>query len=1375
MSDSPLNHQTRLAEPPLPVAQVNQAGDQASGLFAKPREAFSAAIKKKFRAAIKAFRVAIKASRKPLPDKLAPVGLTKLLELEKDKIKDRREPLYKGDAVGSQYLAGLGLSGGGIRSACFNLGLLEGLDRLKCDATLAGELKPTGDPNSHHNHLELFDYVSSVSGGSYAAGHLATAMLPPNPSTKHGPDAKPEGPEWLGKVPLTSKTVPGWLWGVGVWFLGVAFQLLKTGSLLLCLLALIAFVLRTLDSRDAIMFCEVLGLESDIARGFLPFWFALGIFLVGYWIHAVNQRRWLGVLWFVLAAVVILGYVGVIGLALWLPEHNWPQLFYWSPEEPPDDLSPLRSGVQSCFLLALPASVVVICLLLIVVEGFLRWPVSVAKDRMKRIVARLARRSKQPAEGTVKPPENPHSAPRDKDPAQPGTQTETWDKASIRLRTCLLAPILVALFCLAGLVTTGDIGLTSADDSASQLLMFQERSRALAVKGLWVYRTAVAVLGLTSLVFFFPRHLFKSARKVEDHSSGQADPRFAGLTRWGLEPVFRVVVFLCSYGFVLLVIFVLYSTVAGENISGYYDWRESLPPAAFHQDDFRDPVQAWERIALDAAVELPPPVGPPDFRPGTRARFAARLMAVRMKDFPFDRDRVSEAEIRRWALGRALTLEQDRAIDTEIRVWSSMPWIVRLFPNPLMGLGPAKPWTESGYGLMSASWRPYALNSMQFRFRERLASRIAGAVLSDPELYLDLPDAPPGEKPRGQEAESGPSLREKYLARAKSLATLSSRGPAIQAAIRNNNRLALQLYLPEYVRDRKNKVVFASIVWKEDQWSRFRIFLIAGTLWILCCAVDVNLLSLQKFYREHVIDSWVKVPRGKHVNRWLHDTEPTYRGYEYGKQPGDEAEKKRRAPLLLINATLEGNRSLGAEPDLSQNIFTFSPIASGSGDKHWLNKRGGDKGDKRGPALARGGPGSWLNKRGGGKAGKGTRSLARESDLDIGNIVATSGAFLSPGTIANPFLSAILHLLNIQTGYWARDPDKFAKRSPWEGLKFHFSQSLGIDCEGDSRFMLTDGAHAENLGLYVLFQRRCSLIVASDCSQEDRSEKPHRRFDTLIQVLQQAQVDGIEVGPFLNSRGYRQWLKTGDVPKDGGDYGDSCFHKKSAGLDLLRPADPAPSEPSSPWNVIASAIALGWPSRRAPAEPAPRPGAGTTSPHVNGKTPGPAAGGTVNTGTEFAQEHYLFAQIVYPDKSQGLLVYLRPTLTGDEGDSLLHGAAGSRFPDDDPMDQFYTPAKMNTYRLLGRHTAVELMSDPVMINALVRIAQGKTAGIVLNPQVEEWDVRQDCASQCKLIGLSCLGNRQRTFRPPVPQDEKMSEETCQTLVSLMANQSGPSG
>jgi hypothetical protein len=613
------------------------------------------------------------------------------------------------------------------------------------------------------------------------------------------------------------------------------------------------------------------------------------------------------------------------------------------------------------------------------------------------------------------------------------------------------------------------------------------------------------------------------------------------------------------------------------------------------------------------------------------------------------------------------------------------------------------------------------------RLQLDVSERIARDVLSLPHLYEQLP---PLEKALLDDAEESDEIKARnaswhaYLRKAEDLAALSKlhpgKSPAIDAAVANHNREALRLYLPDLIRDRGKKQVFAWIVWRQDQWTRIRICGIAAALWFLCCAVEVNTYGLQKFYRRHVIDSWVGggQPKSKRSKKplWLEDDGGTYRGHEYdrGRSPGPAV---RRAPLLLINATLEGNRSLGDEPNLSTDVFTFSPIASGSGETgFWPNTE----------------PSPDLSTR-----ATHASSFNRSNDLDVGNMVATSGAFLSPGTIANPALSAILHLLNIQTGYWVHDPQSFRKRSPLESLKFHFNQSLGIDCGEDSRYLLTDGAHVENLGLYVLLQRRCSLIVVSDCSQQDRSERPEHRFDSLVQVLQQAGVDGVEIGPFLNSHAYSHWLKEKQVPSKAGK--ECCVRTGSIGLDLVRATDPPKSTDPSSKN-----------GRGAPpngdrassnGDRASSNGSATDASCCSGR-PAPAPTDKDEKATSpYAQEHYVFAQIVYPDETEGLLVYLRPTLTGDEGDGLLHGAVGSAFPDDDPVDQFYTPAKMNTYRLLGRHIATRLMHDPVMRAALAQFIRGADQ---ITGELED-----GCAS-CDCFGGGCEWRLQQRFRSRKP-------------------------
>ncbi len=80
-------------------------------------------------------------------------------------------------AAAGDDLAGLSLSGGGIRSATFNLGVIQGLARIGV--------------------LEKFDYLSSVSGGGYISSWLSgwiyragglDAVLPELRSAQHSPD-----------------------------------------------------------------------------------------------------------------------------------------------------------------------------------------------------------------------------------------------------------------------------------------------------------------------------------------------------------------------------------------------------------------------------------------------------------------------------------------------------------------------------------------------------------------------------------------------------------------------------------------------------------------------------------------------------------------------------------------------------------------------------------------------------------------------------------------------------------------------------------------------------------------------------------------------------------------------------------------------------------------------------------------------------------------------------------------------------------------------------------------------------------------------------------------------------------------------------------
>jgi hypothetical protein len=92
---------------------------------------------------------------------------------ENDRVKARREKLaVTGTATdaqrprGDENLVGLALSGGGIRSATFSLGLLSALGAAKS--------------GSNKSLLAYVDYLSTVSGGGYTGSFLCSCYVPGN-------------------------------------------------------------------------------------------------------------------------------------------------------------------------------------------------------------------------------------------------------------------------------------------------------------------------------------------------------------------------------------------------------------------------------------------------------------------------------------------------------------------------------------------------------------------------------------------------------------------------------------------------------------------------------------------------------------------------------------------------------------------------------------------------------------------------------------------------------------------------------------------------------------------------------------------------------------------------------------------------------------------------------------------------------------------------------------------------------------------------------------------------------------------------------------------------------------------------------------------
>jgi hypothetical protein len=234
--------------------------------------------------------------------------------------EDRRgpEPSKVAAATGvREELVGLALSGGGIRSASFNLGLLQAFYR-------AGLLR-------------YVDYLSTVSGGSYVGGWLSNTIreLPSEVRRDNLPlGDRPTGQqsEAVRRLVRAGHYLNHPLLLANRYLIGLLKTNLILGSLLLLGCATVAFAWRMLDTPPI---CEtILVLTGGVLiEAIRPFMVAMILFLA--WLigwSLASRHRAIPSHWIAVAGVVVL-----VLLTFGLPVLEWwrgdiflrPQNLYW--------------------------------------------------------------------------------------------------------------------------------------------------------------------------------------------------------------------------------------------------------------------------------------------------------------------------------------------------------------------------------------------------------------------------------------------------------------------------------------------------------------------------------------------------------------------------------------------------------------------------------------------------------------------------------------------------------------------------------------------------------------------------------------------------------------------------------------------------------------------------------------------------------------------------------------------------------------------------------------------------------------------------------------------------------------------------------------
>jgi hypothetical protein len=261
------------------------------------------------------------------------------------------------------------------------------------------------------------------------------------------------------------------------------------------------------------------------------------------------------------------------------------------------------------------------------------------------------------------------------------------------------------------------------------------------------------------------------------------------------------------------------------------------------------------------------------------------------------------------------------------------------------------------------------------------------------------------------------------------------------------------------------------------------------------------------------------------------------------------------------------------------------------------------------------------------------RVQGEENRLDLVDATAISGGALSPLADRNWLITFLMLAFNLRLGQWLPNPRANAPRGrPRFGTIF---RSLLQPADQRPYCFVSDGGHCENMGLVQLLRRRCRLIIVSDAGCDPRHE-----FADLANALRVARIHGgVQLLVFDPDNSYQDVVRMSDLQLIG---------NKASGGD---------KDESAGGNVKAHYVLgrIKYPPRKRQFGDSLR-----------------------NNGAPAEESEGL----------DGLLIYIKPSLTGDEDlDVLNYRAAHREFPHEPSNDQWFDDKQVEAYRRLGFHIA----------------------------------------------------------------------------------------
>jgi hypothetical protein len=138
-----------------------------------------------------------------------------------------------------------------------------------------------------------------------------------------------------------------------------------------------------------------------------------------------------------------------------------------------------------------------------------------------------------------------------------------------------------------------------------------------------------------------------------------------------------------------------------------------------------------------------------------------------------------------------------------------------------------------------------------------------------------------------------------------------------------------------------------------------------------------------------------------------------------------------------------------------------------------------------------------------------TVEFGGQTGVTIGTAMTISGAAASPnmGYHSSAPLAFLMTLFNVRLGWWLGNPGVPGKRtfrrdSPLNALRPLIAEAMGKTNDTHSYVYLSDGGHFENLGLYEMVLRRRAFILVTDAGCD-----PDHKFDDLGNAIRKIRTD----------------------------------------------------------------------------------------------------------------------------------------------------------------------------------------------------------------------------------------------------------------------------